>query len=171
MLNTKFAPYNIHYAREITVRNNIFALGRLNQLDRYRWESHKSIYFENNIIYWTQGVLFSGNWRDEIHQFYFHPRDKSGTREDRKTFDMDFNLYFNPLKTIDDIDFGNGKKWKEWQAMGKDIHSIYADPLFEDVENFNFRLKKDSPAFRLGFIEIDINQAGLAGAKVGPLTK
>jgi hypothetical protein len=170
VFNTKFAPYNIHYAREITVRNNIFALGRLSQLDRGRMEPHKSVYFENNIIYWTQGVLFSGNWRDEIHQFYFHPKE-SGTREERSNFDMDFNLYFNPLKALDDIDFGNGKKWKEWQAMGKDIHSIYADPLFEDVENFNFRLKKDSPAFRLGFIEIDINQAGLAGAKVGPLTK
>ncbi|WP_247236756.1 right-handed parallel beta-helix repeat-containing protein [Telluribacter sp. SYSU D00476] len=50
--NTKFAGYNIHYAKEITVRNNIFALGRLEQISRTRQEPHRSVFFENNIIYW-----------------------------------------------------------------------------------------------------------------------
>ena len=26
--HTKFAPFNIHYSKEVTVRNNIFAFGR-----------------------------------------------------------------------------------------------------------------------------------------------
>src|SRR3954451_16414736 len=56
--NTKFAGYNIHYAKEITVRNNIFALGRLQQINRNSVEPHQSVYFENNIIYWKESPLF-----------------------------------------------------------------------------------------------------------------
>ena len=60
--NTKFSGYNIHYAKEITVRNNIFAFGRINMLSRSRIEPHKSLYFENNIVYWNQGVLMTNKW-------------------------------------------------------------------------------------------------------------
>ena len=48
---TKFGPFNIHFAKEVVVRNNIFALGRLEQLSRGKAEPHKSVFFENNIVY------------------------------------------------------------------------------------------------------------------------
>jgi hypothetical protein len=166
--NTKFAAYNIHFAKEVIVRNNIFALGRLQQVNRTRSEAHKSVYFENNIIYWKEGILFDGDWENKPYKFYFHPKNETGIREVKETFDSDFNIFFNPLKSLDDIEF-NEKKWEEWQTMGKDIHSVYIDPLFEDVANYNFRLKKDSPAFKLGFKVINTKLAGLDGAKVGPV--
>ena len=37
----KFAPYNIHFAKEVTVRNNIFALGKLEQVSRTRNEEKR----------------------------------------------------------------------------------------------------------------------------------
>jgi hypothetical protein len=169
--NTKFAAFNIHFAKEITVRNNIFALGRLQQLNRTRREPHKSVFFEQNIIYWREGVLHDGNWTEEPYLFYFHPKNDKGTHEVSESFDMDYNLYYNPDMSLDEINFGNGKTWEEWQEMGKDQHSIYADPLFVDVENFDFRLKNGSPAFKLGFKPIDMRQAGLANIKVGPQIK
>ncbi|MGK7393037.1 MAG: right-handed parallel beta-helix repeat-containing protein [Candidatus Cyclobacteriaceae bacterium M3_2C_046] len=157
--NTKFAPYNIHYAKEITVRNNIFALGRLQQLSRSRIEPHKSLYFENNIVYWKEGELLSGKWEDQPYQFYFNPKNQAGTRQVSSTFDINWNLYYNPNKQLDQVEF-NGKGWAEWQKAGKDTASLYTDPLFMDLENYNFTLRKDSPAFKLGFEPIDLNLVG-----------
>ena len=48
----------------------------------------------------------------------------------------------------------------EWQKRGFDTHSITADPLFEDPEQDNYRLAPDSPAFKVGFLPIDIDQIG-----------
>lgn len=157
--NTKFAGYNIHFAKEVTVRNNIFALSRLQQLSRSRVEPHQSVYFENNIVYWKEGELLDNNWSDKKYQFYFHPKNDSGTRELTSTFEMDYNLYFNPSKPVTQISF-NGKDWKEWQSMGKDQHSVYADPLFVDPDSFHFRLQENSPVFKLGFKPIDQDKIG-----------
>ena len=49
----------------------------------------------------------------------------------------------------------------KWQQMGFDSHSIVADPLFVDFENGDYRLKSDSPAFKLGFKQIDVSRIGL----------
>ena len=57
---------------------------------------------------------------------------------------------------------------KRWNAMGKDVNSVYDDPLFEDAEKYNFTLKPDSPAFKLGFKQIDLSKTGLGDAKPGP---
>ena len=156
--NTKFAPFNIHFSKEITVRNNIFALGKLEQLSRTRIEAHKSVFFENNIIYWQEGELLSKKWQDQPYKFY-----SSALREPQEvtsTFDMDYNLYYNPRQPIEQVTF-NGQQWAEWQKGGKDVHSVYADPLFVDAAAFDFRLKPNSPALMLGFQPIDITNVGV----------
>jgi hypothetical protein len=165
--NTKFAAFNMHFAKENTVRNNIFALGRLQQLNRTRMEKHKSVFFEQNIVYWKEGELLDGNWKDEPYEFYFHPKNIEGTREVKETYDMDYNLYFNPAQPTDSLRWA-GKTWEEWQASGKDKHSVYTDPLFEDPANFNFTLKENSPAFQLGFQPIDMKLTNEAGKNAGP---
>jgi parallel beta-helix repeat protein len=165
--NTKFAGFNIHFCKEVTVRNNIFALGRLQQLSRSRVEPHQSVFFEQNIIYWKEGKLLDNNWKDRPYDFYFHPKNDQGTRSISQTFGMDYNLYFNPNRSLSEIDF-NGKSWEEWQKAGKDQHSIFEDPKFRDVDNFDFTLYEDSPALKIGFVPIDMSQIGLNGEKVGP---
>ena len=54
-----------------------------------------------------------------------------------------------------------GKPLKEWQRMGFDVHSVVADPLFMDPGKDDYRLSPDSPALRLGFQPIDVNQIGI----------
>jgi hypothetical protein len=157
--NTKFAGYNIHYAKEITVRNNIFAFGRLQQLNRTRVDPHKSVYFENNIVYWKEGILFDGNWQDKPYQFYFNPMGKEGTQTVNSTFDIDYNIYYNPLLPLDSIKF-NTLTWQQWQQKGKDVHSLYTDPLFKDPAHYNFTISPNSPALRLGFEPIDMSEVG-----------
>jgi parallel beta-helix repeat protein len=157
--NTKFAGYNINYAKEITVRNNIFSLGSLQQLSRNFIEPHQSVYFENNIIYWKKGVLLDENWGDKPYKFYFDPASNGGKREVVTTFDMDYNLYYNPSLLPDSIPF-NIRSWKEWQKNGKDVHSCFADPMFADIDHYNFTLKENSPAFKMGFQQINVMDAG-----------
>lgn len=157
--NTKFAGYNIHYAKELTVRNNIFALGRLQQINRTRVDPHESVYFENNIVYWKEGKLFDGNWEDKAYDFYFHPNEKTGVKKVQSTFEADYNIYYNPTVALDSIVF-NKWKWKEWQQNGKDTHSSFVNPLFVDAAHFNFSLQKNSAAFRMGFQAIDMQTVG-----------
>jgi hypothetical protein len=157
--NTKFGGYNIHFAKEITVRNNIFALARIEAISRSRAEPHKSVFFENNIVYWTEGNLLAGNWEDMPYTFHFHPKNERGTREDSLTFEMDWNLFYNPNLRRKEVRFKD-LSWQEWQSRGRDVHSLYADPLFVDPQKGDFRLKPDSPAFNLGFKPIDTSTVG-----------
>ena len=55
-----------------------------------------------------------------------------------------------------------GKKLSldDWRAMGFDVHSVIADPLFVDAGHDDYRLQSDSPALRLGFHRIDVDQIG-----------
>lgn len=124
--NTKFSPYNIHYAKEITVRNNIFALGKLEQLSRSRVEPHTSVYFENNIVYWKEGELFSKNWQDKPYTYYTDNVDKP--EELTSTFHSDYNIFFNPSLVSDSVKY-NGQTLKEWPNRGKDNHSLYKNPF------------------------------------------
>ena len=162
----KSGGFHQHYGRENLVRNNIFALGRLEQLSRSRVEPHKSVFFENNIVYWKEGVLLDKNWRDEPYTFHFHAKNDSGTRQVTSTFDMDWNLYYNPTQALSEVRF-NKRSFADWQKAGKDQHSLYADPKFVDPENHDFRLQPDSPAFVLGFQAIDLDRVGPQG-HVGP---
>lgn len=155
--NAKFAAFNVHYCKEVTVRNNIFALSRIELLQRQRAEPHQSLFFENNIMYWTQGKLLSADWEEKPYTFHFDPR--SQPKEMSTTFTIDYNIYYNPNLTIDSVKFGN-ESMTQWNARGKDVHSIFADPMFVDLAHFDFRLKTESPAFRLGFKQIDISNVG-----------
>jgi hypothetical protein len=72
---------------------------------------------------------------------------------------MDWNVYYNPTLKLDEVQF-NGLTFEQWRKAGKDVHSVYADPLFVDAERFDFRLKPESPALALGFRPIDVSTVG-----------
>lgn len=80
--------------------------------------------------------------------------------------ELDYNLFFSDLgEFFASVTPRGGKRMhctmKEWQSLGYDIHSIYADPQFIDLERGDLRLQNDSPAFQIGFSEFDISRAGL----------
>ena len=136
--NCKSAGFHQHYGRENLVRNNIWAFNRENQLMRTRAEPTLSFTFERNIVYFNQGRLLGSNW--------------SGDR-----FAMAHNLYFDTRGP--NIRFA-GKSFAEWQAAGNDAGSVIADPLFVNAGNYDFRLRADSPALKLGFQQIDMSGVG-----------
>ncbi len=158
--DTKYCGFNIHYAEGITVRNNIFAFGKIDQLNLGLAEPHVSAYFQNNIIYWTQGVLMQKDKPDQSYQWWMSPKAKFV--EQKSTVDADWNVYFNPQQKIEETKIGP-KSLADWMKRGKDAHSRYADPLFVDSEKRDFRLRPESPVFGLGFQEFDWKSAGARG--------
>jgi hypothetical protein len=56
-----------------------------------------------------------------------------------------------------------GRKYAldEWQALGFDQHSLFADPLFVDAAHGDYRVRPDSPALRVGFENFDMDHFGL----------
>ncbi len=51
-------------------------------------------------------------------------------------------------------------EWESWRAAGEDVHSVVADPMFVDPTRDDYRLKPESPAFKLGFESIPIEKIG-----------
>jgi hypothetical protein len=138
---TKTGGYHQHYGRENLIRNNVFVDSMTFQLQRSRVEEHLSFTFENNLVYWHEGALFSGPWRDE-------------------KVALARNLYWDasgrPVR-FHDLDL------QAWQAMGRDPGSQVADPRFVDPAKDDYRLLPDSPALAMGFRPFDPSKAGVYG--------
>lgn len=95
-------------------------------------------------------IFYSSNPRAS---FYF---DERNTWADIRDLDVDYNLFY----TAGDPSFSE-KYLQDMQAQGIDRRSISADPLFVDIENGDLRLRPESPAYKLGFREIDLDNVGL----------
>lgn len=157
--NTKYGTFNIHYAKDLTVRNNIFAMGRLQQYSRSKQEKHTTAYFEGNIIYWTQGKLMVEEYKWDNISYKMSTNPYVPPIETNVTYVSDWNIFYNPNLTRDQLDFGE-RSWEQWQAEGHDLHSLYVDPMFVDPANHDFRLRPNSPALKLGFQPIDMSHVG-----------
>ncbi|GAA5138700.1 right-handed parallel beta-helix repeat-containing protein [Prosthecobacter algae] len=143
--DTSESTFHQHYGKWNQVSHNVFAYGRKAQIQRTRPEKHASFAYENNVVIYDTEKLLDGsdyNW---------------GTG----TYEMRNNVYWNsaglPVK-FHEADLA------EWQAKtGHDEGSIVADPLFVDAAKRDFRLKKESPALKMGFIPGDVSEAGVRG--------
>jgi hypothetical protein len=139
--NVKTGGFHQHYGKENVVRNNILAFSKLYQVQATRVEEHLSFTFENNIVYYDSGVLLSGPWN-------------------RVRIKMDNNCYCAAGSDVSFI----GKSPPDWiKETGHDKNSIIADPLFIDAKNYDFRLKPNSPALKIGFKPFDYTKAGVYG--------
>jgi len=52
------------------------------------------------------------------------------------------------------------QQWDAWRKRGHDAHSVVADPLFVDPARDDYRLRPESPAWRLGFKPISVDEIG-----------
>ena len=74
---------------------------------------------------------------------------------------MDNNCYWD-TRTKTPKFYGN-LSFAEWQKSGRDKHSIIADPLFVNPQQFDFRFKNTSVAKKIGFKPFDYSKAGVYG--------
>ncbi|AEE97817.1 OmpL47-type beta-barrel domain-containing protein [Mahella australiensis] len=100
---------------------------------------------QRNIIY---------NSGDYIYGF-------GGWDETRGKF-ADFNTFFNNNDEYKISGAPFASDLLSWKASGKyDQYSQAKDPIFIDPDNLDYRLRYDSPAYALGFKDIDFDSIGL----------
>jgi hypothetical protein len=140
---TTHGGFHQHYGETNIVRNNIFAFARDHQVQRSREEGHVSFSFSNNIVLFDQGILLGNTW-GKSNKFVIDSNIYWDMRPDAKPEEMKFTS--NTLE--------------QWRQRGHDQHSLIADPLFVAPKQDDFRLKDNSPAFKVGFRPFDLKAVG-----------
>lgn len=141
--------FQLHFGYQNIVRNNILESGRLGSVWDWMHDIAPGLLMRHN-IFLSKGddFFFGGKSIDVISA----------------TMESDFNLFWNfdhRDPTVGRI-FQNKESFEDWQEkFGKDCHSLLADPLFVDYGRKDFRLRKASPAFTIGFEEIDMQDVGI----------
>ena len=74
---------------------------------------------------------------------------------------MDYNLVWMGDKPVRSLDKDKYYDWQEWQAEGWDSHSLIADLRLIDDKHPELGVMKESPAFEIGFKQIDMSNMGL----------
>ena len=166
--DTNSQVFHQHYGRANIVRNNIFAFGEEGQIRHSRIygreekvyvpleRGRKGFIFERNIVVGDGHPMFVG---------------ASAAPLEKCNFVSDLNLLWD----VSEAEIVNGNMrynvdavmelpqtytMEEWRALGQDRHSIVADPRFRDLDNRDFALMEDSPAFEIGFQPIDTSDVG-----------
>jgi hypothetical protein len=116
------------------VRNNVFAFGRDQQIQRSRAEGHLSFTFERNVVLWQGGRFYLGKAGDPGMM-------------------LDSNCYW----PLDHRFRSDSLSFHEWQGKGYDPHSVIEDPRFVDPEGDDYRLRRDSPLPGQGFRVPDLH--------------
>ena len=140
----KDAGFHQHYGRDNVIRNNLLAWNENHSVMRTRVEEHRSFWFTNNVIIARSGALLGSNWSGTTNQFW-----------------SDRNVWFDTRNGADASRYTfAGESWSAWRARGQDPHSVIADPLLVDPERPELGLRRDSPAFALGYRQIDLATIG-----------
>lgn len=139
---TTHGGFHQHYGATNLVANNVFAFARDHQIQRSRPEPHVSFSFLTNIVYFDSGVLFGGNWSGDNYR-------------------LDYNLYFDARSFTNAVVLKTPVgTWEQWRERGRDRNSRIANPLFYNLQQEDFRLRRNSPAFDLGFQAINLSNVG-----------
>lgn len=117
--------------------------------------------------YWGAGSAspVGTEWKKISHVVHVPKKGESGWKEGMDSFNISIS---NPSRDgvtlwVDDVQLEEvtpNTTLKFWQSLGFDRNSVVADPLFEDAKNGDYRLKKDSPAWKLGFQPIPLDEIG-----------
>jgi hypothetical protein len=159
--------FHQHFGRENIIRNNIFVFGREGAAALTHGTA-RNTGFEHPGVNSTSAVTFYNNiFVTDGAPFFFNP-NKTGTAYLKKEFFSDLNLFWDISKKNILLGIGSFEKietkygLKKWRKLGFDLKSLLGDPKFRNLKKFDFRLKKNSPAFKLGFKPIDTTDVGPA---------
>jgi len=182
---TTLGGSHIHAGRDNVLENNIFIEGAHQQMqysghDPESWvvkmhleqfekamakPAYQQRYPELAATDRSKLYLMAGNKFLRNIVYYKRPQARlyAYSRNDApETNESDYNTVWHfglPLE-INLPGVPREQQWAEWQKRGSDTHSVVADPLFVDAEHDDYRLRPDSPALKLGFKPIPVEEIG-----------
>lgn len=140
----------VHGGRNNTFENNVFVNSHSHQVRlQPRDDFIKGNRFVRNIVAYTRpesDLIFS--YTDQTDLFS----------------EWDNNLYWLRGADLNTLRHKNTPvgTFADWRKAGMDTHSLVADPMFLDPAHDDYRLKPDSPAYKLGFKPIPVEKIGAA---------
>lgn len=138
--DVKSEAFHQHYGKENIVRNNILALGRDGIVMVSRLEEHTAIHLERNILL-----------SDGAPIYLQHPDGMNMADDSNLMWNLSGDVYCSGAKlSVADM-----------QARGLFQNALVADPGFADPKNGDFTLPADSPAYDIGFVDIDMSDVGI----------
>ena len=140
--------FNQHFGQMNTIRNNIFVKTGHCAARVSLWHINNRALFEKNIMV-TDG---KSSYSSLIDGDSIAPNQIIATS----------NLHYNVSGPVSAMGEKEKISLEEFQTVyGNDKYSIEADPMFVDYENNDFRLKPESPAYKIGFRDIDFSDVGI----------
>lgn len=138
------------------VHNNIWYNSRVAVAIHTGNENNHDRYFQN-ISVMIEDDMYSfiapparGPWMEAIdHNCFFKKNGNFSSRVSEIRGEM------GPSRDVRRYTFD------EWRALGFDRHSIFADPMFENPNAKDFRVKPESPVLGLGFRNFEMGRWGL----------
>jgi parallel beta-helix repeat protein len=133
------------------VINNIIADNQRKSININTFEMagqpNNNVVIKNNIIFNSGEYLYNfDNW--DKNRFKY----------------ADYNLFYNDEEKYRITGVPGVKSYKSWTSILNkkyDQHSLMADPQFADAANGDYSLKPNSPAYSLGFKDINFKNIGL----------
>lgn len=119
-----------------------------------------------NVYFWVREskVTLGPSWQEVRLSFCFpKPGDRNYKAEMKTLVARVDMLDGEGAIWVDDVNLRVAEvadEWQSWQALGMDTHSLVADPLFVGPDDDNYRLRPESPAFKLGFKPIPLDKIG-----------
>lgn len=124
--------------------------------------------FKNGAGYWQTGstsITATNEWKEVEATGRMLRENETGWKPWMTAFWLRIDCHEPKGQVfIDDVRITEAEpldEWSAWQNAGWDKHSLVADPLFVDWEKDDFRLKPESPAFKLGFKKIPVEEIGV----------
>ena len=159
-----------------TIYNNIWVDGANSPCFHVGNENNHDRYFRNITVMSTASMVPEADLNFEMGQGYgeiytlIAPPARGPWLEE-----IDHNCFYSDLGefvarvqlrgTSSDWQYSQseGAKYslEDWRELGFDQHSIFADPLFVDPENGDYRVRPESPALKLGFENFAMDEFGL----------
>jgi hypothetical protein len=164
-----------------TIYNNIWVNGANSPCFHVGNENNHDRYFRNITVMSVEKMkpeddlnFRMGAAYGEIYTLIAPPVHTAWLEEiDYNCFYSDLGEFVARVETRGDGSYDEGwkdindrrKKFKysleQWQSLGYDRHSVFAEPLFVDPENGDYRVRPESPALKLGFENFDMDRFGL----------